>query len=808
MIHANRIVTVGEQECIIDRPIVLYRGDREVEIEFTLVGNEFMFSEEGNVIKSVNASHGQLVLNTPSGEHMFSELAECHEGKVVFVVTKEMIDEFIEIGFYSFQIRLYDSAEMKSRVTIPPVMNGFDIRNPIAAEDETNVVDQGIVDYARIFKDQSNEELPTFTWDGEYVKTEWAHHDVITENKMNKIEDALYSINANIKESDVVMLNALDTVKKDADAYVKEHMAEVEADVEEFERNLNTDVQKFKVDTNAAMTSHKNEVSEELDGFSTQLAHIATKSYIDVTDFGVILNDENIDNSQAIKNAFVYAFENKKNVYFPSGVCVSDQCYIPIPSNNGNIKIFGDGMTSIIRRKNGVVTARHQPLFWLYMDETDGNFESLEICDLKFDGNSTGNPGENYDYELCASLRICGNTENAQINRLTIDNVEFYDSVADGVWIAKTEQNSFIKNIILSRIYTFERSRTRSDICVTGSTPYVSISDCHIKSLEYEYDWESDTQSELIISNVYTNNIDIGGVKDTLVNVNIVNLIATGWCHFGALSGEITNSKLHLKGDTFPWCKGLKFNNCNILISVDESEKNIYPFGFSFYRDTLSDGTKVDRYVDLEFNSCKFILNTKLNEIFNGYIYSVDFKHSLKNSVTFKNCEFDKRAQGNLNLSRCGKVKLINNIYSANNGGRAIQYTSIGYKTPDNTDNGFDHCTNLLIESGNFDNVGTDSTFLYIVENSYGVLETKNLIVEESKVKTHGIGIVGYGKPQTFISDTTILLDESLEGRKIPGIAGDKYRLKKPIDGGAFEWVALYTNYNGCINKVISTVGL
>lgn len=265
MIHTNRIVTVGEQESIIDRPIVLYRGDREVEIEFTLVGNEFTFSEEGNVIKSVNASHGQLVLNTPSGEHMFSELAECHEGKVVFVVTKEMIDEFVEMGFYSFQIRLYDSAEMKSRVTIPPVMNGFDIRNPIAAEDETNVVDQGIVNYARVFKDQSNEELPTFTWDGEYIKTEWAHHDVITENKMNKIEDALYSINANIKESDVVMLNTLDQVKKDADAYVKEHMAEVEADVEEFERNLNTGVEQFKIDTNAAMTAHKNEVSEELE---------------------------------------------------------------------------------------------------------------------------------------------------------------------------------------------------------------------------------------------------------------------------------------------------------------------------------------------------------------------------------------------------------------------------------------------------------------------------------------------------------------------------------------------------------------
>ncbi len=320
MIHTNRIVTVGEQECIIDRPIVLYRGDREVEIEFTLVGNEFMFSEDGNVIKSVNASHGQLVLNTPSGEHMFSELAECHEGKVVFVVTKEMIDEFIEMGFYSFQIRLYDSAEMKSRVTIPPVMNGFDIRNPIAAEDETNVVDQGIVDYARIFKDQSNEELPTFDWQGNYNKTEWAHHDVITENKMNKIEDALYSINANIKESDVVMLNALDNVKKDADKYVKEHMAEVEAEVDEFERNLNTGVERFKVDVNSAMTAHKNEVSEVVDGFDAQLAHNENIA-ISLEMFERL--DGEIDDSNRIERAIDYATINGKTLVFNGTIVIS-----------------------------------------------------------------------------------------------------------------------------------------------------------------------------------------------------------------------------------------------------------------------------------------------------------------------------------------------------------------------------------------------------------------------------------------------------------------------------------------------------
>lgn len=195
MIHTKRTVTVGKQESIIDAPIILYRGDREVEVEFTLVGNKYTFSSGGNVIESANATYGQLVLNTPSGENMFSEVTECEDGKVVFVITKEMIDELIEIGFYSFQIRLYDSEELVSRVTIPPVQQGFDIRNPIAAEDETNVVDQALIDYSRVTKPPIDEEIYTFNWDGNYNKTNWEHHDLISANKLNKIEDALYTIN-------------------------------------------------------------------------------------------------------------------------------------------------------------------------------------------------------------------------------------------------------------------------------------------------------------------------------------------------------------------------------------------------------------------------------------------------------------------------------------------------------------------------------------------------------------------------------------------------------------------------------------
>lgn len=254
MIHANRVVTIGELESIINKPIVLYRGDREVEVEFELIGNEFSFSTGGNVIKSMNASHGQLVLNTPSGENMFSELAECHDGKVVFTISKEMIDELVEVGFYSFQIRLYDSEEMRSRVTIPPVFKGLDIRDPIASEDETNIVDIATVENSRIRKDQTNEELITFDNDGRYIKTEWAHGDLITENKMNKIEEALEVAFVKTSEIDGIYYIKIRNIEKENKNNFKrldEKDTELSNEIEKTNRVINNGLNRLDVDIEA-----------------------------------------------------------------------------------------------------------------------------------------------------------------------------------------------------------------------------------------------------------------------------------------------------------------------------------------------------------------------------------------------------------------------------------------------------------------------------------------------------------------------------------------------------------------------------
>ena len=138
MIFTDRTVIVQKGISSINDTIVLYRGDKNVEIRFTLSeGSPFRYGSGAspNIIEKTEAAYGQLVIKTPNGlPTIFSEVAPTNEGKIVFKITGEMIDEIDEVGNYSFQIRLFDENK-NSRVTLPEVNSGIEIREPIASED-------------------------------------------------------------------------------------------------------------------------------------------------------------------------------------------------------------------------------------------------------------------------------------------------------------------------------------------------------------------------------------------------------------------------------------------------------------------------------------------------------------------------------------------------------------------------------------------------------------------------------------------------------------------------------------------------
>ena len=143
MIFTNRTITVKRGVSSINEPIILYRGDKEVEIRFALKEKApFIFNKEAdsNIIEVSEAAYGQLVIKTPNDlPAIFSEVTPTSEGKIVFKITGEMIDEITEVGNYSFQIRLFNET-MNSRVTLPEVNGGIEIREPIASEDTASTV--------------------------------------------------------------------------------------------------------------------------------------------------------------------------------------------------------------------------------------------------------------------------------------------------------------------------------------------------------------------------------------------------------------------------------------------------------------------------------------------------------------------------------------------------------------------------------------------------------------------------------------------------------------------------------------------
>lgn len=180
MIYATINLTIGEKESTCDDIITLYRGDRNVQIRFVLINNIFTV---------INQTYAQLIVIRPRLGSLFTSIEPITNNTVVLTITEEMIDEITESGKYSFQIRLYDDAKT-SRVTLPPCKNGLCIEEPLAIEDQS-VIDEARINYSTL--SDSDDEENTFNEDGSYNRTEWLDGDIISDVRMNKIEDAIYN---------------------------------------------------------------------------------------------------------------------------------------------------------------------------------------------------------------------------------------------------------------------------------------------------------------------------------------------------------------------------------------------------------------------------------------------------------------------------------------------------------------------------------------------------------------------------------------------------------------------------------------
>ena len=196
MIFTNRKITISGDKASMDKQIVLYRGDREVEVQFEIVYEAIKYRTT-NAIESINASFGQLVIQNESAEiPTVTSVSPTNEGVIIFKFTKEMIDELPELGIYNFQIRLFDDTQT-SRITIPIVENSIIIKEPLSiSEGDTAEVGEAVVGTARASQE---EYLEPFDEAGNYNETTWKTGDIITSGKLNKLEDGITGVNQKVE---------------------------------------------------------------------------------------------------------------------------------------------------------------------------------------------------------------------------------------------------------------------------------------------------------------------------------------------------------------------------------------------------------------------------------------------------------------------------------------------------------------------------------------------------------------------------------------------------------------------------------
>ena len=170
MIYLERTVVIENSTAYIEEPIYLYKGDKNIEVRFSIQNNPFKYKN------TLAYNYGQLIIKRDTAPNIFSEVTKLSGGKVILTITGEMIDELSELGSYTFQIRLYNE-DQTSRGTLPPVENGIVIVEPLCEEPlEPPKVDinpnfygirtVGGTNYRYLFNNTTPEQIPDLsTWD-------------------------------------------------------------------------------------------------------------------------------------------------------------------------------------------------------------------------------------------------------------------------------------------------------------------------------------------------------------------------------------------------------------------------------------------------------------------------------------------------------------------------------------------------------------------------------------------------------------------------------------------------------------------
>jgi hypothetical protein len=414
------------------------------------------------------------------------------------------------------------------------------------------------------------------------------------------------------------------------------------------------------------------------------------------------------NSTTAFQKAINDAIKQQMPLIIPEGTFEVDSGVLKaiVPAGK-SLEIIGQGEKSVLRRRSGSVWKDSQDI--LSITTLDGNVKQITLKKFSVDGNARGNPlpqGDDHPYlwQHSSSIRIKGVRSTAKIKKVTIENLTCYDAVADHIYFPGYG-DSFVDNVQINEFYGYDRTRTRSDITVTGGLRKLDVTNSKITRLEVELNRPSVNRFVMNVSDVeLTQKLDISGDNMEFYGERILAADLGLW----KVKGWIRDSKLHFQKDVIPpradKLYAFKFLNTEFYYPV-ASDGNVYPLTLNYTYNVL-------------FDHCKFLIDSqdRLAAGFNGRALETKARTNPSETRVLKilNSEFDKRFSENIHLDRSGTAVLINNVFS---GSDAAIFMSGTKKSR----------LDVLIDGGSFENV-TGLPFQFSAVDGLS-FSTKNLTI-------------------------------------------------------------------------------
>ena len=196
-IYKKLDIKISDDNARLSEKFYIYQNDRgiELQLKINLSRVNFRATKRLVYVDSGEIFVGATILK-PNGVVIGREKVELVDDIIKFTIDEDLTDDIDEIGIYKVQFHLYDNQD--NRITIPPVE--FEVKELIGKVSsgnlEAGIVGRSTVNHC-VVASENDREIDIIS-NGRYIKTYWQNGDLITAEKLNNIEEAIYMCDTRI----------------------------------------------------------------------------------------------------------------------------------------------------------------------------------------------------------------------------------------------------------------------------------------------------------------------------------------------------------------------------------------------------------------------------------------------------------------------------------------------------------------------------------------------------------------------------------------------------------------------------------